>query len=104
MVMRPCNSDVTRAWNASTSHPHVFARQCLVVRGRRGVIVPVTTAEALTMIGGFAAADELVRLERELILRVTGVRVGHLVSVGGVRLKLSDGQRLPLGGASRRGG
>jgi hypothetical protein len=66
--------------------------------------VPVTTAEALTMIGGFAAADELVRLERELILRVTGVRVGHLVSVGGVRLKLSDGQRLPLGGASRRGG
>jgi len=61
MVMRPCNSDVTRAWDASTSHRHVFARQCLVVRGRRGVIVSVTTAEALTMIGWFAAADELVR-------------------------------------------
>jgi hypothetical protein len=76
MVMRPCNSDVTREWNASTSHPHVFARQYLVVRGRRGVIVSATTAEALTVIGGFAAADELVRLERELILGVTGVRVG----------------------------
>jgi hypothetical protein len=104
MVMRPCNSDVTRAWDASTSHRHVFARQCLVVRGRRGVIVSVTTAETLTMIGWFAAVDELVRLERELILRVTGVRVGYLVSiiesVGGVWLKRSDGQRLPLGGAS----
>jgi hypothetical protein len=38
--------------------------------------VSVTTVEALTVIGGFAAADELVRLERELILGVTGVRVG----------------------------
>jgi len=66
--------------------------------------VSVTTAETLTMIGWFAAVDELVRLERELILRVTGVRVGYLVSiiesVGGVWLKRSDGQRLPLGGAS----
>jgi hypothetical protein len=70
--------------------------------------VPVTTAEALARIGGFAGAYELVRLERELTLRVTGVRVGYLVSiidsVGGVGLELSDGQRLPLGGASWRGG
>jgi hypothetical protein len=68
--------------------------------------VPVTTAKALTRIGGFAAADELVRLERELILRVTGVRVGYLVSiiesVSGVGPKPSDGQRLPVGGVVER--
>ena len=68
--------------------------------------MPVTTAKALTRIGGFAAVDELVRLERELILRGTGVGVGYLVSiiesVSGVGLKPSDGQRLPLGGAVQR--
>jgi hypothetical protein len=67
--------------------------------------VSVTTAEALARIGGFAAADELVRLERELTLCVTGVRVRYLVSIidsgGGVGLELSDGQRPSLGGVAK---